>query len=167
MSQNPGATTRTVQPTPQIDSLRISGYEQTTASNPVSPEVARYQIEQQLAHLARMANLTTADLNNASLHHEVRAMLEGKIDIYEEPVVSENLWTDGAEPVIVEDAPREAELTGEAATTAAIENLQSNEKWYQIISATGPQLTGRLRVDGLAHPEQLIERVKADYELAA
>lgn len=165
MTQNPGYTTRTVQPIPQLDSLRVGSFDKNENGTPVSPEVARYQIELELARLTKMAEITADDLNKASLHPEVRAALEGQIDIHE-PVSVDSDWIDQPEPAVESTRVSEFELTGEAATIAAIEAL-SDERWYQEVRLVSPQIVRRLRPDGIEHSEQVILRVQSDYELAA
>lgn len=160
------ASTSTVQPTHLSEFSRMGGLEPLPAQIPESPEVARHALEQQLAQLAEMAQITTEELNNASLHPEVRAARERILNLSEPESVNPNFWTTPEPPVQPEAEVAAQALAGEAATTATIESL-SNEGWYEIVVLLGLHMTKRLRPGALQHSKRVVERLQSDYGLGA
>lgn len=162
MYSGPGATTRLVPPTPQLDSSRPIDAMRGTAI-PESAEVARHQIAVDLARLEEMAQLTDADFN--SQHPAVRAAQEAQLDI-DAPTRLDDRWMRRTEPQEPDDeSPPGTALTGEAKTVDGIEHL-TPEGLYQIVALTCFAMTRVNRPYGLAYPQETINRVEADPELA-
>lgn len=162
MYPGPGATTRLVPPTPQLDSLRATDGMRDTAIVPASAEVARHQIDVDLARLEKMTRLTDADFN--SQHPEVRAAKEAELDIAA-PVTLDDRWMNETEPsTAYDESSPETALTGEAKTVDGIEHL-TMEGWYQIVALTCVAIKQGARPHGLAYPQEMINRVEADPEL--
>lgn len=163
MTPNSGATTRTVQPTPQFGMPKGDTVEPASTEVPMSAEV-RAEMERRFLDL--LSKLNDADIGYASLSEPERRRI-GSAFLKEEALNPD--WFNAPDidpPAEVEPQTQTAaQLSPEAQIIAGMERL-TDERCYQMVAAM-TEYAKKLHEYGEAHPDRVREAVQSDFELAA
>lgn len=164
MTPNSGASTRTVQPTPQFDSLRANTAEpNSSAEVPMSPEV-RAEIERRFLDL--LSKLNDRDIGHASLSEAERKVADSALELFGENTPNLDWFSkpDVEEPAAVETQAA-AQLSPEARIVAGIEQLTPEGCYQVFVQMTSYAM--KLREYGSGYPDRVREAVQSDFELTA